>query len=119
MNRTELKEKIQLFAIELLKEKKYVSSIDILIKLNYLTKPDYEKWRFGKIEFLEKACTANLSKLIFINNSLKAISKELDLKESWTAYMKFGKGPKMKLRFSKSNNKNIDIQYSTHYVMKK
>lgn len=119
MNRTELKKKVKQFAIELLKEKKYVSSIDLLIKLDYLAKSDYEKWRFGKIEFLEKACTANLSKLNFINSSLKAISKELDLKESWTAYMKFGKGPKMKLRFSKSNDKNIDNRYSTHYVMKK
>jgi len=117
MNRTELKKKIKLFAIELLKEKEYVSSIDLLLKLNYLAQSDHEKWRFGEIEFLEKACTANLSKLNFIGNNLKAISKELNLKESSTAYMKFGKGSKMKLRFSKSNDENIEKRYSTHYVI--
>jgi len=119
MNRTELKKKIKIIAIELLKEKNYISSIDLLMRLNYLTKSDYEKWRFGKIEFIEKACTANLSKLNFISNNLRAISKELNLKESRTAYMKFGKGPKIKLRFSKSNDKNIEKRYSTHHVLRK
>jgi len=116
MNQIELKKKIKLLAIELLNEKKYISSIDVLMRLNYLSKSDYEKWRSGKVDFLEKVCKANLSKLSLINSSLKAIGKEIDLKQSWTAYIKFGKGTKVKLRFSKSSNKNIERRYSTHYV---
>jgi hypothetical protein len=119
MNRIELQKTIRKNVEELLEEKNYVSSVDLLIRLNYLSKSDYEKWRFGKIEFLEKACTANLSKLSYINSHLKSVSRELNLKESWTAYMKFGKGPKIKLRFSKSSDKNIEDRYSTHYVRNK
>jgi len=118
MNKSELKKKIKKSVIELLNEKKYVSSVDLLMKLEYLSKSDYEQWRFGKIAFLEKACKVNLGKLLFINRTLKSIGKELNLKESWTAYMKYGKGPKLTLRFSKSNSKYIEKMYSTHYLLK-
>jgi len=56
--------------------------------------------------------------LSYINKCLQGISKEMNLKASWTAYMKYGKGPKEKLRFSKSNNKHIEERYATHYVRK-
>jgi hypothetical protein len=103
----------------LLNQKQYTRSVDLLIKLEYLSKSDYEKWRFGKVYFLEKVCKVNLSKLSFINRNLKVIRQELGLKESWTAYMKYGKSPKVKLRFSKSNDENIERRYSTHYLRKK
>jgi len=118
VNNIELSKKIEKHVNELLQEKKYVSSIDLLMKLDYLSKQDYENWRLGKIEFLEKACKVNLSKLSFVNKTLKAIGDELDLKKSWTAYMKHGKGHKKQLRFSKTNNKNIENEYATHYITK-
>jgi hypothetical protein len=119
MNRVELEKKIKQSIHELIYEKKHVSSVDLLMKLDYLSKTDYEKWRQGKIGYLEKACKANLGKLSFINKSLRIMSKELDLKASWTAYMKYGKQSKDRLRFSKSNTKSIEKEYSTHYVLKK
>jgi len=119
MNRTDLKKTIRQHIHELLKEKKYVSSVDLLMKLGYLSKPDYEKWRFGKVDFLERVCKANLSKLTFISKNLRSISRELNLKPSTTVYMQHGKGAKRKLRFSKSNNRNIEQAYSTHYVLRK
>jgi len=118
MNRAVLKKEIKKNIIELLKEKNYVSSVDLLMRLNYLSKSDYENWRFGKVPFLEKVCKTNLGKLSYINKCLQGISKEMNLKASWTAYMKYGKGPKEKLRFSKSNNKHIEERYATHYVRK-
>lgn len=117
-NRVALKKSIKAKVHELLKEKNYVSSVDLLIKLNYLSKTDYEKWRFGKVDYLEKVCKVNLSKLTFINKNLRRISQELNLKESWTAYMKYGKGKKKKLRFSKSNDDKIERHYATHYLLK-
>lgn len=115
MNRVKLNEEIKRYAKKLMIEKKYVSSVDILMELNYLSKDDYEKWRQGRIEYLEKVCGANLKKLSFINKSLKLISKEMNLKTSHTIYMKYGKG-KVRLRFSKTNDECTEETYSTHYV---
>ena len=93
-----------------------MSSIDILKELEYLSKQDYENWRFGKIPYLEKVCRVNLSKLTFVNKTIKKVSKELKLKASWTAYNKYGKGKKERLIFSKSKKQDIEDEYATHYI---
>ncbi len=119
MNQTDLKKAIRKNIHVLLEEKKYVSSVDLLMKLGYLSKSEYEKWRFGKVDFLERACKVKLSKLSFINKNLRIISRELNLKPSVTVYMQYGKGAKRKLQFSKSNKRNIEQAYATHYVLPK
>jgi hypothetical protein len=40
----------------------------------------------------------------------------MNLKESYTAYMSWGKGPKRSLRFSKSGDSQVERHYSTRYV---
>jgi len=100
-------------------EKGLVCSVDILLQLDYLTKKDYENWRFGRIEYLEKACNINLSKLTLINKLIGKYSMDLNFESSWTGYNQFGKGIKRKLRFSKSGKKSIEDSYATHYVNKK
>lgn len=97
-------------------EKGYVCSIDVLMQLGYLSQGNYEDWRFGRVEYLEKVCKTNLGKLTFINRLIRTYSIELNLKSSWTAYDQFGKGIKRRLRFSKSGDKKIEDNYSTHYV---
>ncbi len=62
-------------------EKGYVCSVDVLKQLNYLTEKDYENWRFGRIDYLEKVCNVNLSKLTLINKLIRKYSTELDLKK--------------------------------------
>ena len=86
------------------------------MQLDYLTKKDYEDWRFGRVDYLEKVCNINLSKLTLINKLIRKYSTELDLKSSWTGYNKYGKGVKRRLRFSKSGQKNIEDRYATHYI---
>src|ERR1039457_4390499 len=102
MNNVDLENKIQKISTELINEKGYVCSVDVLIRLNYLSQTDYENWRFGRIEYLEKVCQVNLGKLSTINRLIKQRAKKSNLKPSWTAYNKFGKGPKLRLIFSKS-----------------
>jgi len=41
------------------------------------------------------------------------------LKPSWTGYSSWGKGRKIRLRFSKSGDENIERAYATHFVTKK
>jgi hypothetical protein len=36
-----------------------------------------------------------------------------------TVYNSWGKGPKVRLQFSKSGNKQIEESYATHYVINK
>ena len=116
MNHSVLKDKIKLAAIEIMEEKGYLSSIDVLLKLEYLSQKNYENWRFGKVEYLEKVCNVNLKKLTIINKTIKEISRQMGLKKSWTAYNKYGKGRKIRLRFSKSGNEQIEESYATHYL---
>ncbi len=88
------------------------------MQLDYLTKKDYEDWRFGRVDYLEKVCNTNLSKLTLINKLIRKYSTELDLTTSMTVYNQFGKGIKRGLRFSKSGDKAIEYRYSTHYIDK-
>ena len=100
-------------------EKGIVCTVDILMQLDYLSKKDYENWRFGRVDYLEKVCNVNLSKLTLINKSIRKHSNDLGLESSWTGYNKYGKGIKHKLRFSKSGKKVIEDSYATHYLDKK
>lgn len=116
MNRTELKNRIKGISNQLITEKGFICSIDILYELDILSKAQIKDWRFGKIPYLEKVCNKNLGTLTFINRTIKEIAKEKNLKPSWTAYNKFGKGIKSRLTFSKTKDENIETAYATHYI---
>lgn len=118
MNKLELEKKIRIIISEVTDHNGYVSSSDVLIHLGYLSIKNYENWRRGKIEFLEKVCTVNLGKLSTIVRLIKKISENMRLEPSVTVYNKYGKGPRIRLRFSKSGDINIEKAYSTHYINK-
>ena len=49
---------------------------------------------------------------------MKKTAIDLKLDESWTGYNQYGKGKKIRLRFSKAGNENIEKAYATHYIDK-
>ena len=53
--RGDLIKKMNEASSELLKEKGYISFIDVLIRTGKLRKEDYEDWRFRRIHCLEQA----------------------------------------------------------------
>ena len=114
-----IEEKIRPIVEALIEEKGYVCAVDVLLKLDYLSKSDYEAWRFGKVPNLEKVCKVNLSKLTIINQKIKWVAHDYNLVKSLTVYNKYGKGPKTSLRFCKSGDKNIEMAYATHFINKK
>lgn len=116
MSNIEIEEKVNKIARVLVGEKGYLCMIDVLLKLEYLSKKDLEDWRFGRIHFLEKVCHVNLTKLSRIQKMMRSAAREMQLKPSWTAYNKYGKGSKIRLRFSKSGTQYVEDAYSTHYV---
>jgi hypothetical protein len=119
MNNKDLEKKVKQFVSELSYLKGYVSSVDVLLKLEYITQSDYQNWRLGKIEYLEKVCEANLHKLSTVNKFIRKFAAEWNLEASWTGYNKFGKGPKKRLIFSKTRDSKIEYAYATHYLNKK
>lgn len=118
MNNIDLDKEVKRLVHQNRYEKGFVCAVDILMQLDYLTKKDYEDWRFGRIGYLEKVCNIYLSKLTLINKLIRKYATELDLQSSWTAYNQFGKGVKRRLRFSKSGDKTIEDRYATHYIDK-
>ena len=118
MNNTELKYKIHSVGSKILKERIYLSPVDMLMKIGVLSAEDYENWRLGRVTYLEKVCKTNISKLSFIIKELRIYAKRNHLKSSWTAYNLWGtKGKKIPLRFSKSGDLVIEEAYATHYVV--
>ena len=79
MNNKELEMKVKQFTSEPAYKKGYVCSVDVLIKLGYITEGDYQEWRFGKIPFLEKACQGNLRVKIGSISAMICWKQDLDL----------------------------------------
>ena len=89
------------------------------MKLGYLDSKDYENWRLKRIPYLERVIKLNLSRNSFMMKALSKSCLEAGLKPSWTGYNSWGKGKKIRLRFSKSGNEAFERAYATHFVMLK
>jgi len=116
MNNHELKQKVHSAMYTLIKKNGVVSPIEVLMEIGVLTKEKYEDWRHGRIQYLERVCQINLSKLSTINHEIRAYARKTNLKASFSDYRKWGKGNRIRLRFSKSGNEQVEKQYATHYV---
>jgi hypothetical protein len=119
MSKKKIEERVRRNATELVKEKGYISPVDLFIKMEQLTPKQVEDWRFKRIPYLERVAVGNLAKLNDALVALKKFAKKQNLKPSITIYKSWGKGPKKLLRFSKTGNRYMEEMYSTHYVRPK
>jgi len=116
LNRRDLETKLSKITSRLINEKGYISFIDVFIGLEYLSKSDYEEWRFKRVPYLEKVIKINPGKINFIMKTVRKNSLNGNLKPSWKGYKSWGKGRKVDLRFSRSGDHNIEETYATHFV---
>ena len=116
MNRQELGIKVRHTMNQLVREKGYVSPLDLFLKMEKVSPWLVEEWRCGKVPYLERVIHGNLNQFSFIMKEFRKTARELNLKASYTAYMSCGKGQKCPLRFSKSGDAQIEQLYCTHYV---
>ena len=116
MNRQELRKKLGEVTGNLIREKGYITFVDVFMNCGYLDLKDYEAWRMKRIPYLEKVIKVNLGKINFIMKTVRENSRKGNLKESWTAYKSWGRGKKEWLRFSKSGEEAIEKAYATHFV---
>ena len=119
MNRTDLLKKLSPVTSELLTEKGYIAFTDVFVKLGYLDPKDLERWRLKQVPYLEKVIKVNLGTISFIMKSVRKNCLNGNLRESWTCYRSWGKGAKISLRFSKSDNEHIEKVYATHFLFPK
>ena len=104
----------------------YAAVVDVLVDIGVLTKAKVEDWRFGKIPYLEAACSCNLRQLKLILKEIRAYSVKAGYKPSFCYYKRWGtkkkngqgKKPVIPLKFSKSGNEALEKMYATHYVKK-
>lgn len=91
---------MQLIAGEAVSNKSYVSSIDLMIGLGWLTTNQLNNWKQGKEPFLEKVITANLTKISRTMKEFRSWAIHSKLKPSITIY----KHKNHRLRFSKTGD---------------
>lgn len=118
-NRQDLVRALGTITSELLKEKGFICFVDVFMRLGYLSRADYENWRFKRVSPLERVLTVNLSRINFIMKTVRRNSLNGHLKPSMTVYKSWGKGKKTLLQFSKSGDTTIETAYATHFVKPK
>lgn len=104
---------------EILKAGDVVAPVEVFVATGRLTRTSIEEWRFGRIPFLERVVAGNLSKASRILRVLNLHARDLNLRPSRTVYMRWGKGPRVKLRFSKTGDSGVEAAYSTHFIRKR
>jgi hypothetical protein len=97
----------------ILRHGRVVMPVEVLVAMGLLTRKHVEDWRRGRIPYLERVINCNLSRLLRI---LRWHAEELNLKPSFTAYMRWGRGPKSRLRFTKTGDPRLEEAYATHFV---
>jgi hypothetical protein len=101
----------------ILETSNFVAPVEVLLRLQRISKQQHEDWRFGRIPYLERVCIGNLSKMSTILRILEHHARAIGLKPSQTVYHKWGRGGKhIVLRFSKTGQPALEAAYSRHYV---
>jgi hypothetical protein len=75
-----------------------------------------EDWRRGRFPYLERVINCNLTRLSRLLRILRFHSHHLNLEPSWTAYMRWGEGPKQRHCFTESGEQKLEEMYATHFV---
>ena len=83
MNNRELTGKVNSAMYRQCRDRGYAAPVDVLMEIGYLSKKDYENWRYGRVSYLERVCMANLSKLSTVMHQMRVYAKKAELKPSF------------------------------------
>jgi hypothetical protein len=98
-----------------LAQKEWVSTLDVLLGMGWLSSGVEKLWRQGRVESLERGVQANLRKLSFAMKAFRAWANERGLRPSRTEYV--SRTPDRRhLQFSVSGDPGIEEAYRTHWV---
>ena len=108
--------RIERAVAKLLAKGSVVAPVDVLVGMGLMRSEHLEEWRRGQIAYLERIIRCNLSRVSRILRILRFHAHDLDLKPSFIVYNRHGRGPKQRLRFSKTGDPNLEKAYATHFV---
>ena len=93
-----------------------VAPVDVLVRMELLEPKRLEDWRRGRVPYLEKVIDCNLNRLSRLLRILRFYAHDMNLVPSATAYMRWGKGPKQRLLFTKTGDPRLEEAYARHFV---
>jgi len=96
-----------------------VAPLDVLQRLEVIDPDDVETWRRGGLPYLERAITSGLSRVARFLRLIGEHALALGLKPVPGKYLRRGKGPNRRLRFSKRGDQESEQAYTTHFVREK
>jgi hypothetical protein len=108
--------RIERAVTSILAKSKVVAPVDVLVDMSLLAPEKLEDWRRGRVPYLEKVIHCNLTRLSRLLRVLRFHAHDLNLVPSVTAYMRWRKGPKQRLRFTKTGDPGLEEAYSRHFV---
>lgn len=100
----------------ILADGKVVAPVDVLVRADVLKQEHLEDWRQGRVDYLERVISGNLTRLSRLLRILSFHAHELNLVPSVTVYMRRGNGPHRRLRFTKTGDAKLEEAYSRHFL---
>ena len=110
-----LEERVVRAAEAALAEQKYVSAIDVLVGMGWLTTQAVDQWRQGRVEDLERVVQVSFSKLSTAMAIFRRWAMARGLMPKETMYIARSRD-RRPLRFSRSGDADIETAYRTHWV---
>lgn len=100
----------------ILDEGKVVAPVDVLVRVGLLAPEQLDDWRRGRVPYLERVIHSNLTRLPRLLRILQFHAHDLNLVPSGSVYIRCGKGPKQRLRFTKTGEPKLEEAYARHFV---
>jgi hypothetical protein len=114
-NQRKLEQRIVRAAEAALAERRFVTAVDVLVGVGWLAPSAVDRWRQGRVDYLEREVQANLHKISTAMALFRRWAEERGLWPSETAYVARTRD-RRPLRFSDSGNPGIERAYRTHWV---
>lgn len=114
-NENKLRTRVVAAATAALARQGYVSAIDVLLGLGWVTAPQVTAWRTGQVNSLERVAQTNLPKVTLALTALRQWAIAEGLRPSETDYVARTRD-RRRLRFSVSGAGPIEAAYRTHWV---
>ena len=99
----------------ILERGKVVAPVDVLVGMGLLTRARLEAWRRGRAPYLEDVIEGNLTRLSRLLRILRYHAHDLHLVPSTTACLRSGKGPKQRLRFTRTGDAGREAGYARNF----
>jgi len=115
MGRATLEDRVERAAEAALADQRYVSAVDVLVRLGWLAPTHVDHWRQGRVDCLERMAQASLSKVSAAMKHLGWWADRQGLIASETAYLARTRDRRA-LRFSVSGSATVERAYRTHWI---